>query len=124
MAFYKAVFGWMDHCDVQEPMPGYMEGVDNVTMFYKGTLYGAFVKMTKPEGVAAVADADHLAKMPLLPSFKVDNIDETLDVVAKNGGKVHLPKLDIAGGTMGYSARFIDTEGNLVAIWQPPAKET
>jgi predicted enzyme related to lactoylglutathione lyase len=90
MAFYKTVFGGMYHCDVQEPLPGYMDGVDNVTMFYTYTLYGAFVKMTKPEGVATVADSNDLAKIPLLPSFRVDNVDDTLGVVEKNGGKVHL----------------------------------
>jgi hypothetical protein len=31
-------------------------------------------------------------------------------------------KFAIAGGAFGHSARYIDTEGNLVAVWQPPAK--
>ncbi len=32
------------------------------------------------------------------------------------------PKNPIAGGAMGHYARIIDLDGNLLALWTPPAK--
>ncbi|KAK0647113.1 Glyoxalase/Bleomycin resistance protein/Dihydroxybiphenyl dioxygenase [Cercophora newfieldiana] len=121
-AFYKNVFGWESAPGAESAMPGYMEGVESVHMFRKGNLYGAFVKMSSPDTVAAVADEANLAKTASLASLRVGDVDKTTAEVEKNGGKVHLPKFAIAGGAFGYSARYIDTEGNLVAVWQPPAK--
>lgn len=89
-------------------------------MFQKGSMYGAFVKMSNSDGVAAVADSANTAKMPILPSFAVEDIDKTTAIVERNLGKVHIPKTPIAGGTMGHCARFIDTEGNIIAVWSSP----
>jgi len=89
-AFYKNVFAWEAAPGAEDAMPGYMEGVESVHMFRKGNLYGAFVKMSTPEGVAAVADSTNIAKIPILASLKVEDVDKTTADVEKNGGKVHM----------------------------------
>jgi uncharacterized protein len=45
------------------------------------------------------------------------NLEGALKRVSDAGGKVVLPKTDI--GEYGYIARFVDTEGNLVALHTP-----
>ncbi|SPQ26225.1 b74375f8-e0a9-43bc-ad4c-6d87b52f8971 [Thermothielavioides terrestris] len=123
LSFYSAVLGWEsanpEGCP--SPLPGPMEGTDAVHMFRRGRMHGAFVKMSSPDGVAAVVDAAHPAKAPVLASYNVSSIEETLAKVEAAGGRVHVPKTAIAGGSMGYFARFVDTEGNLQGIWEAPA---
>ena len=67
-----------------------MEGTDAVHMFSNGKLNGAFVKMSKPEDVATVADAAHPAKAGVLASYLVASIEETLKKVEEAGGRVHV----------------------------------
>ena len=51
----------------------------------------------------------------------VDEIDEAIGRVEKNGGKILQRKTAIADGTMGWSAYFKDSEGNTVGLYQWPA---
>ncbi|KAG7287164.1 hypothetical protein NEMBOFW57_006669 [Staphylotrichum longicolle] len=123
VSFYTTVLGWESADPASSPsLPGAMDGTDAVHMFKTSKLSGAFVKMSKPEGVATVADAAHPAKAAVLTSFFVPSIEETLKKVEDAGGRVHVPKTAIAGGSMGYFARFIDSEGNLQGIWAAPGK--
>lgn len=46
----------------------------------------------------------------------VDNIDETIEKVKSNGGQVLMPKTAIP--YVGYIAKFLDTEGNLICGMQ------
>ena len=46
--------------------------------------------------------------------FVCDNLNNELDRVEANGGKVLVPKTSI--GEHGFIAHFIDTEGNRVAL--------
>ncbi len=48
--------------------------------------------------------------------FNTENIDETLDLVAANGGQVLYPKTD---NGIGLVAEFEDIEGNRIALFQP-----
>lgn len=93
-AFYRAVLGWDAGSAEGEaaaaPLPGYMAGVDGVRMFQCGRLSGAFVKMSRDDDVATVADGSRPARMAVLPSFMVNDIDATLAKAGANGGKVHL----------------------------------
>lgn len=52
------------------------------------------------------------------PTFavQVDSIDDYLKKVVEAGGKVAIPKSDVAG--MGYSAAFVDPEGNTLGLWE------
>jgi predicted enzyme related to lactoylglutathione lyase len=92
VGFYSTVLGWdsPDPASSPPPQPGAMEGTDAVHMFTHGKLNGAFVKMTKPEDVAAVADPAHPAKAGVLASYLVSSIEETLKKVEDAGGRVHV----------------------------------
>ena len=47
--------------------------------------------------------------------FKTENIDETLNLAASNGGRILYPKTD---NGIGLVAEFEDTEGNRIALYQ------
>ncbi|KAL1855191.1 hypothetical protein VTK73DRAFT_8627 [Phialemonium thermophilum] len=114
-AFYSSVLGW--ECkDVDEGKPPAVEGIQSIHMFSKGNLHGAFLVMQKESSIPKIADPEVPEKCPPLPTFRVTSIDETLENVVAAGGKVHIPRTKI-GGDMGYFARFIDTEGNVMGLW-------
>jgi predicted enzyme related to lactoylglutathione lyase len=46
----------------------------------------------------------------------VEDIDATLEKIQSLGGSTVLPRQEI--GTMGWTAYFRDTEGNVVGLWQ------
>ena len=46
----------------------------------------------------------------------VDSIDDSLARIEKLGGKVAIGRSPV--GTMGFSAYFHDTEGNLIGLWE------
>ncbi|KAK1834622.1 hypothetical protein QBC39DRAFT_369120 [Podospora conica] len=120
-SFYQAVFGWEKPCNADGGIPGYGEGIESIHMFMHGKLYGAFVKMSNADNVAVTVDRELPFKMAITPYLLVADIDKTAEVVAASGGKVHVPKFECGpGGAMGHAARFIDTEGNVVAVWTPP----
>lgn len=52
----------------------------------------------------------------------VENLDETIEKVIAHGGQVLMPKIAIP--FVGYIAKFLDTEGNLMCAMQydPSAK--
>ncbi|KAB5515208.1 hypothetical protein GE09DRAFT_980088 [Coniochaeta sp. 2T2.1] len=114
-AFYAAVLGWK--CpDPEKGNPAPAPGVATAHPFNCGMLNGAFAKMASDDDVASVADAANQGRMPVLATYLVASIDDTLAKVEEAGGRVHVPKTEI-GGNMGFFARFIDTEGNLQGIW-------
>lgn len=49
----------------------------------------------------------------------VDDIDDALDRVQRNGGAAHTEKVPIPG--VGWSAHVRDTEGNLIGLFQADA---
>lgn len=54
---------------------------------------------------------------PVVNTINVTDIDEAIRNIEKNGGKVVVPKTDVAmAGTLAY---FLDTEGNMHGILQP-----
>ena len=52
-------------------------------------------------------------------TIHVDEIAAAEKEIAKNGGKVIQKKQPIGDGTMGFTAYFRDTEGNVIGLWQP-----
>jgi len=48
--------------------------------------------------------------------IKVKSIDNTIDKVEKNGGKLVMNKVPIAD--FAYLAQIKDTEGNLISLWE------
>lgn len=53
--------------------------------------------------------------------FASSNIRAVLERVLKNGGRIEYPVTEI--GELGSVAEFIDSEGNRIALHQPPAAE-
>ena len=49
-------------------------------------------------------------------TINVQSIDKCIANVEENGGKIVLPKSEIPG--VGHIAKFMDTEGNLVAVME------
>ena len=49
-------------------------------------------------------------------TISVPDIDAALDSIKKLGGKQSGKKMPV--GDMGWSAYFVDTEGNLIGLWQ------
>jgi uncharacterized protein len=54
---------------------------------------------------------------PCVNTIGVASVDETLETVEKNGGKVALPKMAVPG--VGWLAYCKDTDGNMFGIMQP-----
>lgn len=53
-----------------------------------------------------------------LVSFNAENkLDEMLEVIENNGGKIVMPKTKIEAEGRGYFALFIDSEGNKLGLY-------
>lgn len=88
-AFYSAVLGWK--CpDPEKGNPAPAPGVETAHPFKCGMLNGAFAKMASEDGVASVASSADQGRMPVLATYLVQSIDETLAKVVEAGGKVHV----------------------------------
>ncbi len=49
-------------------------------------------------------------------TIRVENIDEVIEGINSNGGQIVLPKTEIP--KVGWVAKFLDTEGNLVCVME------
>jgi uncharacterized protein len=108
-AFYSKAFGWEidQYPDFEYWALGTTASKDRVPTA-PGAINGGMGKKgsTAPENVTI--------------TIGVADIDATLDQVKKLGGKVTAKKTPI--GNMGFSAYFQDTEGNVIGLYQFPAK--
>ncbi|KAL6878545.1 Glyoxalase/Bleomycin resistance protein/Dihydroxybiphenyl dioxygenase [Trichoderma novae-zelandiae] len=112
-AFYSQVFSW----DISPgSVPHQRPGIKELYFFHcGGTLQGAFYVME--DGYHVINHAINFKDgMSVHPSFNVRNCKETLGQVEKLGGKTQLHKTEL-GGDMGFYARFIDPEDNMIGIW-------
>ncbi|KAK7429643.1 hypothetical protein QQZ08_003838 [Neonectria magnoliae] len=111
--FYTELFGW-DFSD--ESRPGVGDCVKSMHFFSKGkTLHGAFMHVEAKYQVVNHVPGDP-APMPVLPTLCVVDCAETLEKAEALGGKTAIWKTEIGGG-MGFFARLIDTEGNMIGTW-------
>jgi predicted enzyme related to lactoylglutathione lyase len=98
-AFYGGLFGW-------EFPPA--EGFPDCWMFLTGDpetdAGGGLMARQAPEQVGLVS------------YFGVESVDDALARVEELGGQVVMPKQAVP--EMGWLAHFLDTEGNLFAVWQ------
>ena len=69
-----------------------------------GSINGGMMKRSKP--------FEH----PII-TIGVDDIDASLKAIEEKGGKTLRKKQDV-GQNMGWTAYFIDTEGNLMGLYQ------
>lgn len=107
--FYKDTFGWK--IEEAPGMPYWMIStvdVDQKTRMPKqpGAINGGFFKRESSEKPIVVID--------------VSSIDNYLKKIQKAGCRITLQKQNV--GDMGYYARFIDTEGNEVGLWETVKK--
>ncbi|EXK39493.1 hypothetical protein FOXG_05375 [Fusarium oxysporum f. sp. lycopersici 4287] len=112
-AFYMELFGWEF---VPEPQKAVGDCVKSMHFFNKGkTLHGAFLEHDEEYHVIN-NNPDKPGALPVLPTLCVLDCEETLAKANAIGGKTAVPKTAIGGG-MGYFARVIDTEGNMIGLW-------
>jgi hypothetical protein len=105
-AFYKDVFGWwtMNMPGMDYTMLGGTKVSEKGEFSESGSINGGMMKRSK-----AMAH-------PII-TIGVDDIDASIKAVVKKGGKQVGKKEDI-GQNMGQTAYFIDTEGNLMGLYQ------
>ncbi len=104
--FYKTVFGWgltsvpeMEYTLIQTVE------VDQTTQLPKeaGAINGGMMQREDP------------FKNPII-TVHVENIDEAMKKIESLGGKIVQGKMEVP--KMGITAYFVDTEGNLLGLWQ------
>ncbi len=103
--FYRETFGWsineiprMNYCLVNT-----VETDEKGMPKTPGAINGGMVKR------------DETGKHPVIV-IKVPSIEEHIKKVEKTGGKIVMPTVPV--GDMGFYARFRDTEGNIIGLWQ------
>ena len=103
--FYREAFGWQ----VQE-MPGL-----NYTMVGSGPTSDQGMP-TEPGFVnGGMLQRGRAISGPVI-TIDVENIDKTLEGIEKLGGATVVAKQTV--GSMGFSAYFTDSEGNLMELWE------
>lgn len=106
--FYSTVFGWK-----MNEMPGM-----DYTMVSTGPVDDK--GMPKEPGFigGGIAKRGGHVEHPVV-TIIVDEISTSEKTIEKNGGKVLQKKQPIGDGTMGFTAYFRDSEGNIVGLYQP-----
>jgi hypothetical protein len=103
--FYREAFGWG-----MNSMPGM--GYTMVST----TPTGDDGMPSEPGGInGGMLARQNPVTAPVI-TIGVDDIDASLATVERLGGKVALGKQPV--GDMGFSAYFVDPEGNVVGLWQ------
>jgi len=98
--FYATLFGWK----IEEWPDGPMRyGMATTTEKDKDGINGAIMEAEPGVEVTII-------------TIDVDSIDDHLKRIVEMGGTVVVPKQKV--GDMGYMARFKDTEGNVVGLWE------
>ncbi len=104
--FYESAFGWsldpvkgMDYTLVRTT-----EVDDKGVPKEKAVINGGMMKRQKP--------IEH----PVI-TIVVDDLDASIKKIEKLGGKMAQKKMPVPG--MGFSAYFIDSEGNLMGLFEP-----
>jgi uncharacterized protein len=110
-AFYGKTFGWK-----MQSVPG---------MEYVMVQTGPVGERNMPSqpgyvGGGIAKRGGHIAH-PVV-TIVVDDLDAAAHAVEKNGGTVLQKKQPIGDGSMGFAGYFKDPEGNIVGLYQSPAK--
>jgi len=107
--FYSTVFDWKasEVPEMEYVMLGTTESDENGMPKQPGAINGGMMKRQDP------------LRHPVV-TIDVENIDDALAKVKKNGGQVVREKLAV--GDMGFTAYFRDSEGNVVGLFQNPSR--
>jgi uncharacterized protein len=101
--FYKSVFNWsMFDFEDSTSLVSTVDSDDNGIPKVPGAINGSIYKVEGPKTVTIVID--------------VPDIHAHIKIAEANGGKLVDPVATVPG--MGMYARFTDTEGNLIGLWQ------
>jgi len=108
--FYKDTFGW--NIEKAGDMPYWMarttECDENNMPKESGAINGGLFKRDEGQEISPVI------------VIQVENIEESLKKIEEAGGKKTTGPSPV--GDMGIYARFEDTEGNVMGLWQPLKK--
>ncbi|MHA2033023.1 MAG: VOC family protein [Candidatus Kariarchaeaceae archaeon] len=107
--FYNTVFGWTSN-DMPEHNYTFVNTTETDEKGYPlkpGAINGGFEKRS-----------EHM-KHPIL-TITVQNIDKSLEAVAKEGGEVIVGTNQM--GDVGIAAYIKDSEGNVMGLWQSLAQ--
>ena len=107
--FYSKVFGWKLKTWGMEYMMAMTTDFD--------------AKTQRPTEMGGINGGFYVRKnKSQQPSFVIetDSIEKTLAKVQKNGGKIKRAKSPI--GEMGFMAEFIDSDGNVISLWEEVKK--
>lgn len=103
--FYREAFGW--HLN---SMPNYQYTLVTTTATDDQG------RPSEPGGInGGMLSRQGPITAPVL-TIEVDSIDEAAATIEKLGGKLAIGRRPV--GTMGFSAYFHDTEGNLIGLWE------
>ncbi|GAB3042693.1 VOC family protein [Parafrigoribacterium mesophilum] len=103
--FYRGVFDW----DISS-----VAGMDYAML---GTTPSDASGMPEDPGAinGGMLPRDETRTGPVI-TIDVDDIDAVLGRIEELGGVTVLPKQEVMG--MGYTAYFVDSEGNVMGLWQ------
>src|SRR5215467_11926891 len=99
-SFYKTVFDW----NIRQRGDGATAFDDTI-----GEVSGAFVLNRKP-----------MTEVGLLVYIMVDNIQDTIEKLVANGGTIIQP---VGMDAPEITARFTDPGGNIIGLYQEPARD-
>ncbi|MEW6721853.1 MAG: VOC family protein [Candidatus Micrarchaeota archaeon] len=113
--FYQKVFGW----DIQKYL---MTGVPED---YHSVMTGKPQNVKGPNYEMSQLNSGGMMKrmfpnQPIMNYVQVDSVEKTMEMIKKNGGKEMGERMDIPN--VGKIAFFKDSEGNVLALWQPMRK--
>ena len=113
--FYMKVFGW----DIQK------YDMTGVPANYHSIMTGKPENVKGPNYEMSQLNSGGMLKrmfpgQPIMNYVQVDSIDKTMEMIKKNGGKEMGQRMDIPN--VGKIAFFNDSEGNVLALWQPMRK--
>jgi hypothetical protein len=111
----------------------HIDDIERAKNFYDGVFNWGFNSWGQPDFLQIKADkSEHSAPIGALQSRKyspvpdkvigwectigVENVDATIEKVKINGGQILMPKTAIP--YVGWIAKFLDTEGNLICAMQ------
>lgn len=105
--FYLEAFGWTslapEGMEGEYEMAMTSETAEDLKPSERGRIDGAFYRREEPDAGTMV-------------TIKVDAIDDAVERVAAAGGEIVVEAHPVAD--LGFYARFRDSEGNLVSLWE------
>jgi len=107
LKFYTSVFGWE-----LNPVPGV-----EYTRFLTKRVSETYLGPRPFEVNGAIVKRSKEVRSPVV-TISVADIEQTLKRISSEGGRVVVPKTPFGNPPRGFTAYFMDTEGNTLGLWQ------